>query len=73
MQSRGPTSSSTTTSASLGVSMERDAALSDFAAARQEWEEAFARVPDEALRYLKPGDDYSLGGLQVHINWVLAR
>jgi uncharacterized damage-inducible protein DinB len=52
--------------------MERDAALSDFAAARQEWEEAFARVPDEALRYLKPGDDYSLGGLQVHVNWVLA-
>ena len=53
--------------------MERDAALADFGEARREWEEAFARVPDDALRYLKPGDDYALGGLQVHVNWVLAR
>lgn len=51
--------------------MERDAALADFDAARTEWEEAFGRVPDAALAYLKPGDDYSLGGLQVHVNWVL--
>lgn len=28
-------------------------------------------MPDEALSYLKPGDDYALGGLQVHVNWVL--
>jgi hypothetical protein len=52
--------------------MDRDAALADFDAARQEWEDAFERVPDRALTYLKPGDDYSLGGLQVHVNWVLA-
>ena len=52
--------------------MDADAALADFEAARQEWEEAFARVPDPALTYLKPGDDYALGGLQVHVNWVLA-
>jgi hypothetical protein len=52
--------------------MERDAALADFDAARREWEEAFGRVPDGALTYLKPKDDYSLGGLQVHVNWVLA-
>lgn len=51
--------------------MERDAALADFDAAREEWEVAFGRVPDAALTYLKPGDDYSLGGLQVHVNWVL--
>ncbi len=51
--------------------MERDAALADFEAARREWEAAFGRIPDGALRYLKPGDDYSLGGLQVHVNWVL--
>jgi len=51
--------------------MEREAALRDFEAARSEWEAAFAKVPDGALTYLKPGDDYSLGGLQVHINWVL--
>lgn len=52
--------------------MDRDAALADFDAALKEWEDAFARVPDRALTYLKPGDDYALGGLQVHVNWVLA-
>src|SRR2546430_17663470 len=51
--------------------MERDAALADFETARGEWERAFAQIPDSALTYLKPGDDYSLGGLQVHVNWVL--
>ena len=51
--------------------MDRDAALSDFDAGRAEWESVFAQVPDAALAYLKPGDDYALGGLQVHVNWVL--
>lgn len=51
--------------------MDRESALSDFEKARGEWEAAFAKVPDAALTYLKPGDDYSLGGLQVHVNWVL--
>jgi hypothetical protein len=51
--------------------MERQAALADFEAARGEWEDAFARVPDAALAYLKTGDDYALGGLQIHVNWVL--
>jgi DinB superfamily len=49
----------------------KDASLTDFDAARKEWEAALAQVPDEALAYLKPGDDYALGGLQVHVNWVL--
>jgi hypothetical protein len=49
----------------------REAALADFEAARGEWAASFLRVPDEALAYLKPGDDYSLGGLQTHVNWVL--
>ena len=51
--------------------MSRDSDLADFDAARAEWEAAFARVPDAALAYLKEGDDYALGGLQVHVNWVL--
>src|ERR1700686_5465789 len=51
--------------------MDREAALADFDSARTEWESAFAQVPDGALGYLKPGDDYALGGLQVHVNWVL--
>ena len=49
----------------------KDEALTDFDAARTDWEAALAQVPDEALAYLKPGDDYALGGLQVHVNWVL--
>ena len=53
--------------------MDRQAALADFEEARLEWEGAFARVPDAALTYLKPGDDYALGGLLVHVNWVLER
>lgn len=51
--------------------MDREEALADLDAARAEWEAAFAQVPDAALAYLKPGDDYALGGLQVHVNWVL--
>lgn len=51
--------------------MEREEALADFDRARAEWEAAFARVPDAALGYLKPKDDYALGGLQIHVNWVL--
>jgi hypothetical protein len=51
--------------------MERKDVLADFETARKEWEAAFARIPDGALGYLKPGDDYALGGLQVHVNWVL--
>jgi hypothetical protein len=51
--------------------VDREAALADFDAGRAEWEAVFAQVPDAALSYLKPGDDYALGGLQVHVNWVL--
>ncbi len=51
--------------------MNRDAALRELDSARQEWEAAFERVPEGALRFLKAGDDYALGGLQVHVNWVL--
>lgn len=51
--------------------MDREAALTDFESARKEWETAFAQVPDGALAYLKAGDDYALGGLQIHVNWVL--
>jgi hypothetical protein len=46
-------------------------AVAEFDAARAEFEKAFATIPDEALGYLKPGDEYALGGLLVHVNWVL--
>lgn len=51
--------------------MLKEAALADFENARAEWESAFAQVPDKALDFLKPGDDYALGGLQIHVNGVL--
>ena len=51
--------------------MDRDAALADFDTARAAWEAVFDQVPDAALGYLRPGDDYAIGGLQVHINWIL--
>src|ERR1700682_867307 len=51
--------------------MQQDPGLADFEAARMEGEAAFGQVPDAALAYLKPGDDYALGGLQVHVVWVL--
>lgn len=51
--------------------MDPKAALADFEAARTEWQHAFEQVPDAALMHLKAGDEYSLGGLQIHVNWVL--
>src|SRR5437588_12408654 len=72
MRWRRRISSSTTTSAKVRPGMDRKTALADFETAREEWDGAFAQVPDGALTYLKPGDDYSLGGFQVHVNWVLA-
>ena len=51
--------------------MDREQALAGLETARTDWAAAFGNVPDDALGYLKPGDDYALGGLQVHVNWVL--
>lgn len=46
--------------------MSRDAVLTDLGAAKASFEQALASVPAEALGFLKPGDDYSLGGLIAH-------
>jgi ketosteroid isomerase-like protein len=46
-------------------------AVMDFDSARDAFLESMARVPAEGFAYLKPGDDYSLGGLAVHVNFVL--
>jgi hypothetical protein len=46
----------------------QQSAMSDLETARSEWATSFQNVPDQALAYLKPGDDYSLGGLQTHVN-----
>lgn len=49
----------------------RQTDLVAFANARAEFTAAIASVPDEALGYLKVGDDYALGGLVLHVNGVL--
>jgi hypothetical protein len=41
--------------------------------ARTSFLEAINGAPDEALAFLRPGDDYALGGLLVHVNGVLER
>jgi hypothetical protein len=46
---------------------DRAAALTDFDTARDTFLAAFATVPDAALGYLPPGDDYALGALLKHL------
>ena len=50
---------------------DRDTALKEFEAARAAFIGAYAGVPDEALAFLKPGEDYALGGLVTHVIAVL--
>ncbi|TMB95911.1 MAG: hypothetical protein E6J38_04900 [Chloroflexi bacterium] len=35
--------------------------------ARKAIDDAFAPMPDSALAYLKPGDDYAIGGIVIHL------
>src|SRR2546426_8535641 len=51
--------------------VESNAVLAAFTAARDEYLQTMRRVPEGASEYLKPGDDYSLGGIAVHVNYVL--
>jgi hypothetical protein len=50
-----------------------EAALQEFDEARDAFREQLEGVPEPALSYLKPGDDYALGGLVYHVNGVLER
>jgi hypothetical protein len=50
---------------------DRDAALREFEAARSAFVGAYVGIPDEALAFLKPGEDYALGGLVTHVVAVL--
>ena len=47
------------------------AALQKFDEARHAFETVLGQAPAPALAYLKPGDDYALGGLVLHVNVVL--
>jgi ketosteroid isomerase-like protein len=50
---------------------EARAALKSFDAAQETYLSAFAKVPAKAMSYLKAGDDYSIGGIAVHVVFVL--
>jgi len=43
------------------------AGVADLDAARDEFVGAYEDVPDPALAWLKPGDDYALGGIVTHV------
>lgn len=45
----------------------RGAAMTAFNEGRDAFLAAYATVPDEALSYLPPGDEYALGALPIHI------
>src|SRR5919199_6765057 len=45
----------------------RETALADFDHARDDFETAYAQVPDEALDYRPEGDDYTISDLVPHI------
>jgi hypothetical protein len=51
----------------------RRAGMEAFDKARSTFVERLAAAPDESLSYLKPGDDYALGGLVHHVNAVLEK
>ena len=42
-------------------------AIADLRASRAAIDDAFAAMPDKALAWLKPGDDYALGGIVIHL------
>ena len=45
----------------------KDDALAKMDAAHAAIVEAFAAMPDDALQWLKPGDDYAIGGIVIHL------
>jgi hypothetical protein len=51
---------------------DRDTALAAFAEAHDGFRDAYQPVPDDALTYVPPGEDYTLGGLVVHVSDVIA-
>jgi hypothetical protein len=46
---------------------DRGAAMAAFDEGRDGFLDIYATVPDEALSYLPPGDEYALGALPIHI------
>lgn len=51
--------------------IDREAALADLDHARDDFEDAFSKAPDEALGYMPEGDDYSIGYLLIHVRDII--
>lgn len=51
--------------------MSTDAALAAFDEARDRFLAVFERVPDDALAFLPPGDEYAIGGVLPHLTWSI--
>ena len=51
----------------------REASLNDFDTQRVRFENAIRSAPDAALRFKPAGEDYTLGGLVVHVAQVLRK
>jgi hypothetical protein len=51
---------------------DREAALRAFAQARTGFQDAYRPIPDDALCYVPQGEDYTLGGLVVHVTDIIA-
>jgi hypothetical protein len=47
--------------------VKRETDLANFDHARDDFEQAFAQVPDEALDYVPEGEDYTLGDMLTHV------
>jgi hypothetical protein len=45
----------------------KDAAIAALRDSRKAIDDAFAPMPDGALAYLRPGDDYAIGGIVIHL------
>jgi len=45
----------------------KEQALADLRASREAIDATFAAMPDAALEWLKPGDDYAIGGIAIHL------
>jgi hypothetical protein len=52
---------------------DRAEVLAEFDRSRVEFEESVRRAPDAALRFKPDGEDYTVGGLVVHVTDVLRR
>lgn len=50
---------------------DRDTALAGFERARDQYQHSYDAVPAEALKYVPPGEDYTLGGLAPHVTDVI--